>query len=111
MLAYKFKTVSIKNENGRKEFVISVKPRQLSNATVEGEIIIADSSWVILHTNFSFPKYHLPEYDFFEVEQDYHFVNDKAWMVTRQQFTYYSKAGKKTVSGNTTRYLQRFCAQ
>jgi hypothetical protein len=102
LLAYKFKTVSIKNINGRKEFVISVKPRSLSNATVEGEITIADSSWVILHTDFSFPKYHLPEYDFFEVEQDYQFVNDKAWMVTNQQFTYYSKAGKKTLSGNTT---------
>jgi len=102
LLAYKFKTVSIKNINGRKEFVISVKPRALSNATVEGEITIADSSWVILHTDFSFPKYHLPEYDFFEVGQDYHFVNDKAWMITNQRFTYYSKAGKRTLSGNTT---------
>src|SRR5665213_3667413 len=102
LLAYKFKTISVKNSNGRKQFVISVKPRALSNATVEGEITIADSSWVILHTQFSFPKYHLPEYDFFEVEQDYHFVNDKAWMITNQQFTYYSKAGRKTLSGNTT---------
>ena len=102
LLAYKFKTISIKNINGRKEFLISVKPRALSNATVEGEITITDSSWVILHTKFSFPKYHLPEYDFFEVEQDYNFVNDTAWMITRQQFTYYSKAGRKMLSGNTT---------
>ncbi len=54
-------------------YVISVKPRQLSNATVEGDITIEDSTWVILHTRFSFPKYHLPEYDFFEVEQNYSF--------------------------------------
>ncbi len=102
LLAYKFKTLAIKNVDGKKEFVISVKPRQLSNATVEGEITIEDSSWVILHTKFSFPKYHLPEYDFFEVEQDYDFVNDTAWMITKQQFAYFSKAGKKTLSGNTT---------
>ncbi len=102
LLAYKFKTLAIKNEGGRKIFIISVKPRQLSNATVEGKITIADSSWVILHTQFSFPKYHLPEYDFFEVDQDYSFVNKTAWMITQQKFTYFSKAGKKTLSGNTT---------
>ena len=61
LIAYKFKTISVKNINGRKEFLISVKPRALSNATVEGEITITDSSWVILHTKFIFPKYHLPE--------------------------------------------------
>ena len=102
LLAYKFKTLEIKNEGGKKIYLISVKPRQLSNATVEGEIFIEDSTWVILHTKFSFPKYHLPEYDFFEVEQNYSFVNNKAWMIARQHFTYYSKAGKKKISGNTT---------
>jgi len=102
LLAYKFKTIEIKNEGGHKIFVISVKPRQLSNATVMGEISIADSSWVILHTKFSFPKYHLPEYDFFQVEQEYSLVNKKAWMITRQQFIYFSKSGKQKLSGKTT---------
>ena len=102
LLAYKFKTLSIKNEGGKKVYVISVKPRQLSNSTVEGEIAIADSSWAILQTKFSFPKYHLPEYDFFEVDQDYDLVNNRAWVIVRQQFTYSSKAGKKKVSGHTT---------
>ncbi len=101
LLAYKFKTLSIKNENGKKIFIISVKPRQLSNATVEGEITIADSSWVILHTDFSFPKYHLPEYDEFVMMQDYSLIDNRAWMIVRQQFTYMSKAGKKKVSGKT----------
>ena len=102
LLAYKFKTLAVKNEGGKKWYVISVKPRQLSNATVEGEITIADSSWVMLHTKFSFPKYHLPEYDLFQVEQDYTLINDQAWMITRQEFTYSSKTGKKKVSGHTT---------
>lgn len=101
LMAYKFKTIEVKNEGGKKIYIISVKPRQLSNATVEGEISIADSSWAILHTKFSFPKYHLPEYDFFQVEQRYGFVNKKAWMITHQQFTYFSKSGKQKLSGKT----------
>ncbi len=102
LIAYKFRTKEIKKEGNRKIYVISVKPRQLSNATVEGEISIEDSSWVIVHTKFSFPKYHLPEYDFFEVEQNYQFINNTAWMITHQKFSYFSKAGKSKVSGHTT---------
>ncbi len=101
LLAYKFKTLAITNEGGKKVYIISVKPRQLSNATVEGEITITDSSWAILHTKFSLPKYHLPEYDVFEVKQDYGFVDNRAWMIVRQEFTYLSKAGKSKVSGHT----------
>ncbi len=102
LLAYKFKTLAIRTEGGKKIFIISVKPRQLSNATVEGKVTIADSSWVILNTQFSFPAYHLPEYDVFEVAQDYGFVNNRAWMIVRQQFTYMSKTGRSKVSGHTT---------
>ncbi len=47
------------------------------------------------------PKYHLPEYDVFEVKQDYGFVDNRAWMIVRQEFTYLSKAGKSKVSGHT----------
>ncbi|MEO8721761.1 MAG: DUF5686 family protein, partial [Ginsengibacter sp.] len=101
LLAYRFKTIEVKNEGGQKVFVIGVKPRQLSNATVEGEISIADSSWVILHTKFSFPKYHLPEYDFFQVEQHYDLINKKAWMITRQDFFYFSRTDKKALTGKT----------
>src|SRR5438477_623226 len=62
---------------------------------------IADSTWVILHTRFRLPAYHLPEYDFFEIEQHYQFIADTAWMITRQQFTYYSKSNKAKKSGTT----------
>jgi hypothetical protein len=101
LLAYKFKMLKIEKRDGKRVFIISVKPRQISNATVEGEITIADSSWVILHTHFKFPSYHLPEYDFFEVEQQYSFVQNTAWMLTRQQFNYYSKSKKHKLSGQT----------
>ena len=44
LLAYKFKMLKIEDTKNRKTYTISVKPRQLSNATVEGVITIADSS-------------------------------------------------------------------
>jgi len=97
LLAYRFKTVKIDRVGKRKFYTISVKPRQLSNATIEGEFVIADSSWVILDTKFTLPDMHLPEYDFFEIQQHYEKINDSVWMISRQQFNYYTKlnGGKK----------------
>ena len=101
LMVYKFKTLKIDFEGKRKIYTISVKPRQLSNTTVEGEIKIMDSSWVVVQASFSLPKYHLPEYDYFLVEQEYNYINNTAWMMTRQQFTYYTKNSKLKKSGQT----------
>jgi hypothetical protein len=108
LLAYRFRIIRTEHQGGRKLYVISVKPRQVSNATVEGEITIADSLWVILHTRLKLPAYHLPEYDFFEVEQHYDLIEDTAWMITRQQFTYYSKTNKAKKSGVTVATYKNF---
>jgi Family of unknown function (DUF5686)/CarboxypepD_reg-like domain len=101
LLAYRYKLLKTEIVNGKKIFTISIKPRQLSNATVEGEITVADSLWVVLHTKLRLPKYHLAEYDFFEVEQQYSLIHDSAWMMSRQQFTYNAASGKKKSSGRT----------
>lgn len=108
LIAYKFKTIRIEKVDGRKIYTISVKPRQLSNATIEGEITVADSSFVVLHSTFRLPPYHLPEYDFFQVEQSYQWVNNQAWMITRQQFTYYSKSNRQKKSGQTIAVYEDF---
>ncbi len=101
LLAYRYKTIKTEISNGQKIYTISIKPRQLSNATIEGEITITDSGWAVLHTKFTLPKYHLPEYDFFEVEQQYSVIDNKAWMISRQMFTYKAASGKKKSSGHT----------
>lgn len=101
LLAYRYKTLKTETVNGQKIYTIGIKPRQLSNATVEGEITIADSTWVVLHTQLRLPKYHLAEYDFFEIEQDFAFVNNTAWMMTRQSLTYNAISEKKKSSGKT----------
>ena len=108
LLAYRFKTLKTETVNGQKIYTVYIRPRQLSNATVEGEITIADSSWVVLHTRLRFPKYHLSEYDFFEVEQRYEFVNNEAWLITHQQFVYNAASGKKVSSGRTVADYSHF---
>lgn len=108
LIAYRFKLLKTEMLNGKKVYTISVKPKQVSNATVEGEVKIMDSLWVILATRFRFPSYHLPEYDFFEVEQQYAFVNNTAWMIARQQFTYFSKTHRSKLSGQTVVNYKNF---
>jgi hypothetical protein len=101
LAAYKYKVIRVKQEGSRKIYTISVKPRQLSNVTVEGELTILDSAWVLLSARFTLPGYHIPEYDFFEADQQYSFVDNKAWMITRQHFRYYSKHRNAKLSGET----------
>ena len=101
LVAYKFKTLNIRKENGRKIYTIKVSPENSGNALVEGEMEIMDSSWVLLRTHFKFPEYHLLGYDYFSVDQQYEFVNEKAWMPVRQEFNYHSKIKKDKFSGRT----------
>ena len=102
LAAYRYKLLHIQQEGNRKIYTISIRPRLLSNVTVEGEVTILDSAWVILDAHYRLPAFHIPEYDFFEVDQHYSFVNNKAWTITWQQFRYYSKHGKGKLSGETT---------
>ena len=73
----------------------------MSNATVDGEIVVMDSAFVLMETHFTFPKYHLPEYDYFQIDQQYSYVQNKSWLLSRQEFTYYSKSNRQRLSGHT----------
>lgn len=101
LAAYKYKTINTRKEKGRTVYTIKVTPAKLGNALVTGELEIMDSAWVILKTHFEMPKFHLVEYDFFSVDQQYEWVNNKAWMPVRQEFVYLTKAGKSKRSGKT----------
>lgn len=101
LVAYRFKTLKVQRTGKHRIYTISVKPRALTNATVEGEITVSDSSWSILSCRFRFPSYHLQEYDYFEVAQEYDFIDNQAWMLTRQEFNYYSKSKAGRLSGKT----------
>jgi len=102
LLAYRFKTLKIDRTHKPKIYTIAVRPRQLSNATIEGEITIMDSTWDVLSAEFRLPAAHVPEYDYFEVKQQYQKVGDTARMITRQQFNYYAKTKSGKRYGETT---------
>lgn len=101
LLAYKFKTLHIERRGREKLYTISVRPKALTNATMEGEITVSDSTWTILYCRFRFPQYHLQEYDFFEVEQQYDYVDNRAWMLKQQKFTYFAEGRSKRIAGET----------
>ncbi|HEY0040713.1 MAG TPA: DUF5686 and carboxypeptidase regulatory-like domain-containing protein, partial [Flavisolibacter sp.] len=101
LLSYKFKTLRIERRGREKLYTISVKPKALTNATVEGEITISDSTWSILYCRFRFPDYHLQEYSFFEVEQQHDFIEGRAWLLNQQKFTYYADGRRNRITGQT----------
>ena len=108
LIGYRFKTISIRKENGKKIYTIRITPVKLGNALVEGEVEVLDSTWVLLKTHFEFPKFHMPEYDYFSVDQDYEFINDQAWMITRQEFAYAARAGKSKMNGRTITQFKNY---
>ncbi len=101
LVAYRFKTIKIDRTVKPKVYTIAVRPKQLSNATIEGEITVQDSTWDVISAVFNLPPAHMPEYDYMEVKQEYGKVGDSARMITRQQFTYYTKTKKGKLYGET----------
>lgn len=102
LLAYRFKTIKIDRTTHPRTYTIQVKPRQLSNATVEGELTIIDSLFVITKAEFRLPSAHLPEYDYFEVKQQYEKKDSNAWVMSRQEFNYNNKTKAGKNFGQTT---------
>lgn len=102
LLAYRFKTLKIDRTIKPKVYTIAIRPRQLSNATIEGEISIQDSTWNVMSVEFRLPPAHMPEYDYMEVKQEYDKIGDSARVITRQQFSYYTKTKSGKVYGETT---------
>ncbi|MBK7097472.1 MAG: hypothetical protein IPH58_02735 [Sphingobacteriales bacterium] len=84
LIAYKFKTISIVKKGNHNQITIRFRPGTISNATLTGELVIDDSAWIVLEARYALPKYHLPVFDFFEVYQQYEWVDDAAWMVSKK---------------------------
>jgi hypothetical protein len=107
IIAYKYKMMKVFYENGIKYYRIKVQPGMMGNALVTGEIVIRDSLWSIQSLKLSFPKYHMAEYDFFEVSQDYE-MNDSQYVLKKQEFIYNAKFGKSKSSGRTVVYYSNY---
>lgn len=107
LIAYKFKMLDIYYKNGIKYYKIKVQPGLMGNALVEGEMVIQDSTWNIHTLKFSLPKYHMVEYDEFEIQQEYE-LNDTQYLLTKQEFNYSAKFGRSASSGRTVVYYSNY---
>ncbi len=108
LIAYKYKTIRVRKENKRNIYTIEFKPTKLANALLTGTVDVVDSSWIIENANFNLPKYHLVEYENFNVQQQYTLVNDTVWLLANQQFIYQVKEGKLAKNGQTNVYYNKY---
>jgi hypothetical protein len=107
MIAYKYKMLKIYVENGIRYYRIKVSPGLLGNALVTGEMVIQDSIWAIKSLKLSLPKYHMAEYDFFEVSQTFQ-IKDTTYLLEKMEFQYNAKFGKSKRSGRTAVYYSGY---
>lgn len=107
LIAYKYRLMKVFEENGKTYYQIKVTPGLMGNALVSGELIIEDSIWCVKSLKLSFPKYHMVEYDFFEVKQEYQLI-DSHFVYSKQEFTYKAKYGKTASSGRTAVYYSNY---
>lgn len=99
-IPYKFKLIKSYAEDGKYIHHIQVTPRRKQTALFEGEIHILDRSFAIYKVDLKLSNYALNFYDKFQVQQNYKLLNDRIWVVDRQEFTYFLRESKQV--GNTT---------
>lgn len=107
LIAYKYRLLEIQHKDGHKFYRIKVQPGMLGNALFTGELLIQDSTWSVKSLKLSFPKYHLVEYDFFEIYQEFENV-DSSLMLKKQEFNYEAKFGKQSSNGRTVVYYSNY---
>lgn len=109
LLVYKYKLVKSYYEDGLKIYRIRVSPNIIGNALVTGEMDIVDSLWCLKRFHFSFPKFHLAEYD--EFVMDASFAPDSMsglWLCNKQDFSFKTKLGGNKSSGHTVVYYSKY---
>ena len=100
ILSYKFKLEEVYYEGTQLVYNIKIIPRKSGNSTISGNIHINDSIWNIRKLDVYYKKGGLLFYDEFQIIQDYEKQGEK-WILTRQEFNYSTKSGKKNYEGNT----------
>jgi len=108
IISYKFRLDKTWFEGNSMIYHIIVEPRKQGNATFTGSIDIVNGSFAIRRVDLSLHKGGLLFYDDFRIKQEYELFNDTLWMVTRQEFDYFTKAGNRDFKGNTVVKFDNF---
>jgi hypothetical protein len=85
ILAYRYKLLGSRFENGQKVYTIKVIPRKAGNALFKGEIEVWDELFAIKSVNLSVNKNSLIVYDGFDIHQEYGFI-DSNYVVLEEKF-------------------------
>ncbi len=101
LIAYHFKLLQSYDEGGHHYYKIKISPSKLGNALVSGTAIIMDSIWVVKKLELEFPSYHLPQYDYFKVIQNFELQQNK-WLLQNQTFTYYTNSDEGKLKSITS---------
>ena len=109
ILAYKFKLISTKMEDGQLVHKIKVTPHKSGNSTCKGFIYINDELWNINRLDLELNKDALTLFDKFRLKQDYTLLEDNVWIPNRIEFIYEAKQNKRTkFKGGTTIFYSDF---
>jgi hypothetical protein len=107
LYAYKFKLLQTYTDSNFKYYRIKVSPGLIGNALFQGELTIVDSLWAIKSLKLTMPKYHMTEYDFFEVQQSFNLDSGRSYLES-MRFKYHSKSGKQIKSGVTEVFYSNY---
>ncbi len=111
LLAYKYKLVKSSIQNGLKVYTIRVSPNAVGNALVSGEMEVIDSLWCLKSYSFTFPQFHLAEYDYFKASASFSPDSNGLWMCDKQEFIFKTKLGGARSSGKTTVFYSNYVTQ
>ncbi|MGB1038448.1 MAG: DUF5686 family protein [Bacteroidia bacterium] len=90
LLAYKYKLLGSRFENGIKVYTIKVIPRKMGNALFKGELEVWDSLFTLKSIHLEVNKNSLILYDKFSIHQEYQFVQGKH-VLEHEKFTWLVK--------------------
>ncbi|PCH91785.1 MAG: hypothetical protein COB85_08765 [Bacteroidetes bacterium] len=101
MLSYKFRFEESFMQDGNWINKIEVIPKRSDAALFKGYIYIVDDWWNIKAVDLEPDKRELYHFRYFRILQDYDLVQDSTWLLSREEFFYDTKEGKKHILGNT----------
>jgi hypothetical protein len=108
LVMYKYKTLGVFMEDGKRIYRIRVEPNLFANSLVTGEMEIIDSLFCLRSFKFSFPKYQLAEYTSFVMETEFTPQDDSLYRIKKMTFDYKMGGKKNGSKGHTSVYYENF---
>lgn len=100
LTSYKFRLEEAFLQDGHMVNKIEVIPRRKGGTLWSGYVYVVEGSWNLKAVDLEADKTSLNHFDYFKVMQEYVPV-DSMWMLSREEFFYTTRTGKKAELGHT----------